>query len=162
MPMNTMLVGFSSGFAQHDLAHLARDLERREVAPESHAAGGAEGAPRAQPAWDEMQSVRRLPDGISTDSIASPSSSRQRYFRVPSADCWMVSGCQPGQGKTSVQLGSELRGSSVPRSQLLDRRCPEPPVDLAGPVGGSPRSPTQRARVVGRRPGRGRAGSQVR
>ena len=29
MPMKTTLVGMSSGFAEHDLAHLARDLERR-------------------------------------------------------------------------------------------------------------------------------------
>ena len=42
--------------------------------------------PIAQPAWVEMQSVRRVGVGISTDSISSSSCRRHSCFSVPSLD----------------------------------------------------------------------------
>jgi hypothetical protein len=87
MPMNTMFVGFSSGLAStisrtcpaisNGVKFLRNPM--RPVAQNEHLS--------AQPACEEMQSVRLDPEGMSTDSMASPSFSRHRYLRVPSADC---------------------------------------------------------------------------
>jgi hypothetical protein len=87
MPMNTMFVGFSSGLASMisrtcpAISNGVRFRRKpmRPVAQKEHL--------NAQPACEEMQSVRLEPEGMRTDSIASPSSSRHRYLRVPSADC---------------------------------------------------------------------------
>ena len=44
IPMKTMLVGFSAGIAQNDLAHLSAISNGRQVSAEPHAARGAKGA----------------------------------------------------------------------------------------------------------------------
>ena len=94
--------------------------------------------PSAQPACDEMQSVRRPPEGISTDSIASPSASRQRNFRVPSADSCSTSAVSRGSGKRGVQLGPQGQRQLGRLGPGGHRRLPEPPEDLARPVARQP------------------------
>ena len=142
MPMKTMLVGLSSGFRSTisrtwpAISNGVR-LRRKPIRPVAQKAQR-----RAQPACEEMQSVRRLPVGISTDSIASPSASRQRYFRVPSADCWMVSSCRRGRGKAAVQLGPELR-----RAARWRRPTSRPGPPRAAAASGRPGRPEARART---------------
>ena len=70
--------------AQNDLAHLSRDLERLRFRRNPIRPVAQNAQPRAHPACDEMQRVRREPDGMSTHSIASPSARRHRNLRVPS------------------------------------------------------------------------------
>ena len=60
--------------------------------------------------------VRRPPLGMSTDSIASPSARRQRYFRVPSDDCWITSGASRGRGCSRSSASRRTPGSSVAAS----------------------------------------------
>ena len=99
-----------------------------------------------------MQSVRRVPLGISTDSIASPSARRQRYFLVPSADCWITSAWSRGRGCASVQLGPERGGQLGGVRPPLDRGHPEPAHELVRPV---PREPPVGHPALERGPGLG-------
>jgi len=99
--------------------------------------------PKAQPAWEDTQSVRRFPDGIRTDSMASPSSSRQRYFLVPSADSWRVSTASRLSGSSVAKSARSVFGNSVAAVQLAigavqRRRCIWP-----ARYPGSPRWATQ-------------------
>ena len=156
MPMKTMLVGRSSGVASTisrtcpAISNGVR-LRRKPMRPVAQKAQR-----RAHPACDEMQSVRREPLGMSTDSIASPSARRQRYFRVPSADCWTTSALQPGQGKAPLQLGAERGGQLGGVFPAPDRRGPEPPQHLVRPV--ARQSPLRRPGLQG---GAGAVGAQV-
>ena len=130
IPMNTTLVGLSAGSrstisrACATISNALR-LRRNPIRPVAQNVH-----PSAHPAWDETQSVRRAPDGISTDSIASPSSSRQRNFRVPSLDCCTVAAVSRARGNaasSSARSGArQLRRLRPARH----RRDPEPPMDL--------------------------------
>ena len=84
--MNTMFVGLRAGSRSTSsrtcpAISLAERLRRNPMRPVAQNT-----QPSAQPACDEMHNVRRLPSGMRTDSIASPSSSAQRNFWVPSVD----------------------------------------------------------------------------
>ena len=155
MPMNTTLVGLSSGSAQHDLAHLARDLERREVPPEAHPAGGAEGA--AQGAAGLRARCRACGGrrtGSAPISIASPSASRQRI--LPGAvgqTARMTSGSRRGRGCSRSSAARSVQRQLGGLCPAIDRGDPEPPRDLLGPIAGQPpvRRPGREARRARRR-----------
>ena len=149
MPMNTMLVGLSSG-ERRAISRTCpaisngvrfRRYPMRPVAQKEQ--------PSAQPAWDEMQSVRREPLGMSTDSTASPSARRQRYLRVPSADCWMTSAWSRGRGWPASSSVAEGGGQLGGRRPARDRRHPEATRATArsGSAAGHARPPTPRARI---------------
>ena len=136
MPMKTTLVGLSAGF-RSTISRTCPAISNgvrfrrnpiRPVAQKAH--------PRAQPAWDEMHRVRRPPEGMSTDSIASPSVSRHRYFRVPSARLLHRPRRRAGGGGTLASSSARsVSGSSVASPQRR-RRLPQAPEHLAGPVAG--------------------------
>jgi hypothetical protein len=67
----------------------------------------------AQPACDEMQSVRRDPSGIATVSMASPSGSWKRNFSVPSDERWRVASARRGIVNVRASASRNGRGSSV-------------------------------------------------
>ena len=98
MPMKTMLVRLSSGVRRRisrtcpAISNGVR-FRRYPIRPVAQKTQRS-----AHPACDEMHRVRRPPLGISTDSMASPSASRQRYFLVPSTDCWITSSLSRGRG----------------------------------------------------------------
>ena len=84
IPMNTTLVGCCAG-SRNTISRTwpaispAERLRRNPMRPVAQKT-----QPSAHPACDEMHSVRRLPSGMNTDSIASPSASAHRNFTVPS------------------------------------------------------------------------------
>src|SRR5260221_633005 len=67
----------------------------------------------AQPACDEMQSVTRLPSGIATVSIASPSLRRKRNFCVPSTDFWRTTNSSRGNANAESSSLRSAAGNSV-------------------------------------------------
>jgi hypothetical protein len=86
IPMNTMFVT-ATGSSSRRISRAWPAISNGSRFREKPIAPVAQNAQRsAHPACDEMQSVTRFPSGIATASIASPSASRKRNFRVPSVD----------------------------------------------------------------------------
>ena len=148
MPMNTTLVGLSAGVAQHDLPHLAGDLERRRGCAGSPSGRSRRRRTRARSRpGTRCRACGGSRDGISTDSIASPSASRQRI--LPGAVGRLLDHVRARAGAAGSARSSSARSA---RGQLggvgpaADRRHPEPPQDLVRPGSAAgPRSATQAA-----------------
>jgi hypothetical protein len=68
----------------------------------------------AQPAWDDMQSVSRSCDGMSTLSTSSPSAIRHRCFTVPSVE----RSTRAAAGAVSVKDSVSRRRVSTDRSVI--------------------------------------------
>ena len=123
MPMKTTLVGAAAG-SRRTISRTwpaiskAERLRRNPMRPVAQKV-----QPSAQPAWEEMQRVRRDPLGIRTLSIASPSARRQRYFRVPSADCCSTSAVRRGRGRAWSSSARSASGSSVASAQEPTGAC---------------------------------------
>ena len=66
---------------------------------------------KGQPAWVEMQIVRRVSSGMKTLSIVAPPSRPKRYFRVPSEE----SRLSTTSGQRSAKASSSLARSPLPR-----------------------------------------------
>ncbi len=77
---------------------------------------------RAQPAWLEIHRVRRRSSGMSTVSMVAPSSSRNRYFTVPSAAGWWLS---TSGGSTRKRSWSCRRSSRL--SEVMASKSSAPP-----------------------------------
>jgi hypothetical protein len=113
MPMNTMFDGLSAAFRRRTsrtCPAISKGVRFRRN-PISPVAQNTQ--PSAQPACEEMQSVRRPPEGISTDSTASPSSSRQRNFCVPSLLSSAASTARRRSGSSASSASRSAAGSSV-------------------------------------------------
>jgi hypothetical protein len=67
----------------------------------------------AQPACDEMQSVSRFGVGMRTDSMSSPSASRQRCLAVPSLEREIFSGSSHVSENRSSSAARSAAGRSV-------------------------------------------------
>ena len=67
----------------------------------------------AQPACDEMHSVRREPSGMATVSMNSPSSSRNRNFSVPSLEVCRIASVSRGAVNCSSRRFLNATGTSV-------------------------------------------------
>ena len=133
--------GLVVGTAQDDLPHLTRDLERREVPPVAHPAGGAEGAAQGAP-------------GLGADAERPAAAARNQYrfdgFAVrqppevlPGTVGGLLDdlGLETGQGMLPLQRLPELQRQLGGRSPTtLDRGNPQPPRDLLPPVAGQPTS----------------------
>ena len=77
----------------------------------------------AQPACEEMQSVRREPSGIATVSMNSPSSRRNRNFSVPSLEVCLAASVSRGIVKCSSRRFLNATGMSVIASKLSTALC---------------------------------------
>ena len=123
MPMNTTLVGRSAG-SRRTISRTwpaisnGERLRRKPIRPVAQNEHRS-----AQPPWLEMQRVRRVPDGMRTDSIASPSARRQRNLRVPSEESCSTSAARRGMGKASSSSARSPSGSSVASVQAATGAC---------------------------------------
>ena len=148
MPMKTTLVGASSGVRSRisriwPAISKGVRFRRKPIRPVAQKEQRS-----AQPAWEEMQRVRRLPDGMSTDSTASPSLSRQRYFRVPSTDCWTTSAWSRGRGSVWSSSARSASGSSVASAQRETGACQSRRSSCATRYRGNPRAPVHWPRAA--------------
>ncbi len=113
MPMNTTLVGASAGSSRITsrtwaAISVAVRLRRNPIRPVAQNT-----QPNAHPTCDEMHSVRRLPSGISTDSMASPSPRSHRYFSVPSLESCRVPSASRRSGNAAANAPRSGAGKSV-------------------------------------------------
>jgi hypothetical protein len=75
-----------------------------------------------QPAWVEMQMVRRRSSGMKTLSMVAPSSRRKRYFIVPSDERDRSATSGQRRSWPAVSLSRSLRERSVMSSIEPTRR----------------------------------------
>ena len=90
--------------------------------------------------------MRRVPLGISTDSIISPSCSRHRNFVVPSCETCVAAGSKRVSGKDASSSSRRLFGNSVASAQPATGASQSLRWTWPARYDGSPRARTQSAR----------------
>ena len=136
MPMNTTFVTGMGGSSRRisrtwpAISCTAR-LREKPIAPVAQNAHCS-----AHPACEEMQSVTRLPSGIATVSMASPSARRKRNFSVPSADFCRAAISRRGRANSCGEPLAERRWEIAHAREVGRRRDPQMAHDLPGAVRG--------------------------
>ena len=134
IPMNTTLVGCEVGMTQDDLPRLPGDLERREVAPEAHAAGRAEdAAQRASRLGGDAQGAATLRgDQHRLDRLAVGQAPEK--FPGPVRRLLLRYEVESGEGKSFLQRLPEGERKLGRVGPGRDRSLPETAEELAGTI----------------------------
>ncbi len=132
--MNTTFVTLSGVLEESHLAHLARDLERREIALESHLAGGAE---RALECAARLRGDAERESGILGDrdrlDLLAVGQLEEELLR-PVGGALMRRDREPRHGEVLVELRPERSRQFRHRREIAGRILPKALRDLAAAV----------------------------